>query len=82
MSPGIPKIQPWNIGMTPPIIPIITSAIPMVILNVSRNIFTNYHENLCFSKEIWSGVAPQQPPITLAPASTAFFIIEKYLSFE
>jgi len=34
MSPGMPNIQPWKIGIRPPISPMMTRMMPNVILNV------------------------------------------------
>ena len=39
IRPGIPNIQPWKIGIRPPMIPIITKMIPTII---SSECFSNY----------------------------------------
>ena len=39
IKPGIPNIQPWKIGISPPMIPIITKMIPTIILS---ECFSNY----------------------------------------
>ena len=38
ISPGIPNSQPWNIGISPPISPIITRIIPSDICKALRTI--------------------------------------------
>ena len=34
MSPGMPNIQPWKMGISPPMSPMITKIMPNDILNV------------------------------------------------